>query len=158
MKWKEMTGQERYRVVEMASRGEKPLKEICETFGVSRQALSKAMEKVSQAAMDALEPKKAGRKPKTPEEQKLKELTRQTTSLSKEVEHWKTRFEVAQAFIEITREQERREQKKKKQQGAAKRTAREADGPGNHPRLAPVDDGADVGDTEAEPGKMEKEG
>jgi len=54
MKWKEM-----------AMRGEKPLKEICETFGVSRQALSKAIEKVSQAAMDALEPKKAGRKPKS---------------------------------------------------------------------------------------------
>jgi len=77
--------------------------------------------------------------------------------LSKEVEHWKTRFEVAQAFIEITRDQEQREQQKKKQRGAKTRTAREADGTGNDPRLALVDDGADAGDTEAEPGKMEKE-
>jgi hypothetical protein len=37
--------------------------------------------------------------------------------LEKDVQHWKTRFEVAQAFIELTREQERRERvqgKKKK--------------------------------------------
>ena len=73
MKWKEMTGQERYQVVEMARKGEKSLKEICQTFGVSRQALSKAMEKASQAAMDALEPKKTGRKPQSEQEKEMKE-------------------------------------------------------------------------------------
>ena len=95
----------------MARKGEKPLKEICETFGVSRQALSKAMEKVSQAAMEALEPKKSGRKGRSEQEKKVAELSKRATSLEKDVKHWKTRFEVAQAFIELSREQERRERR-----------------------------------------------
>ena len=160
MKWKKMTGQERYQVVEMARRGEKSLKEICETFGVSRQALSKAMEKVSQAAMEALEPKKSGRKGKSEEEKKMTELSRRATSLEKDVHHWKTRFEVAKAFIELSREQERRErmqEKKKKRLETSKGTSGSDDTPGKEPLLAPVDDGRGAGHPDPEPGKMGKE-
>jgi len=160
MKWKEMTGPERYRVVEMARRGEKSLKEICETFGVSRQALSKAMEKVSQAAMEALEPKRSGRKGKSQEQKKVTELSQRATSLEKDVHHWKTRFEVAQAFIELSREQERRERgqgKKKKRCKTSQRTPGSVDRAGKTVRLATVDDGPGTGTPEQEPGKVDKE-
>jgi len=160
MKWKEMTGPERYRVVEMARRAEKSLKEICETFGVSRQVLSKAMEKVSQAAMEALEPKRSGRKGKSQTEKKVAELSQRATSLEKDVQHWKTRFEVAQAFIELTREQERRERvqgKKKKRCKASQGPTGSVDRAGKTARLAPVDDGTGAGHPEEEPGKMDKE-
>lgn len=160
MKWKEMTGPERYRVVEMARRGEKSQKEICETFGVSRQALSKAMEKVSQAAMEALEPKRSGRKGKSQEQKKVTELSQRATSLEKDVHHWKTRFEVAQAFIELSREQERRERgqgKKKKRCKTSQGTTGSVDRSGKMVRLATVDDGPGTGTPEQEPGKVDKE-
>ena len=35
MKWKDLGGEERYRVLELARKGEMSLKQICETFGVS---------------------------------------------------------------------------------------------------------------------------
>ena len=71
MKWKELDGEERYRVVELARKGEVPLSEICETFGVSRQTLYRAMEKAERASMAALEPKTAGRKGKSEQEVSL---------------------------------------------------------------------------------------
>ena len=160
MKWKQMTGQERYRVVEMARKGEKSLKEICETFGVSRQALNKAMEKVSQAAMEVLEPKKSGRKGKSEEEKKVAELSQRATSLEKDVQHWKTRFEVAQAFIELTREQERRERRqgeKKKRLKTNKGASGSVAELRGEAQLASVDDGRDAGHPEAESREVDKE-
>ena len=155
MKWQEMTGEERYRVVEMARRGEKPITEICETFGVSRQALSKAMEKVAQAAWEALEPKKPGRKGKTEEQQKVEDLTKKRTSLEKQVTHWKTRYEVAQAFIDLAREEERRQ--KKKESVAQRRVARAPREGGQDTSVAPLDAGPDAADREGEPGAVDEE-
>jgi hypothetical protein len=75
--------------------------------------------------------------------------------LEKEVDHWKTRYEVAQAFIDLTREEERRlrrEGKKKKRKGPEKAVLPSRPGPS----LAPVDDGASDGDQQPEPEEVEK--
>jgi hypothetical protein len=59
--------------------------------------------------------------------------------------HWKTRYEVAQAFIDLTREEERRqrkEKKKKKRKGAEKEVLPSRPGLS----LASVDDGKGHGD------------
>jgi len=144
MQWKEMTGEEKYRVVDMARKGEKPIKEICRTFGVSRQALSKAMEKVSRAAVDALEPKKPGKKARTEQDQEISILSRRHTSLEKELSHWKMRYEVAQAFIDLTRGDERRQRregKKKKRRRPEKEVLPSRSGLS----LASVDDGESDG-------------
>jgi len=125
MKWKELTGEERYRVVELARKGTKPISEICETFGVTRQTLTKAIATVEEVAKSALEPKKPGRKGKSEEALKITELSKKQLSTEKELEHWKTRYEVAQAYIDIVHEEEektarnqrkraRKKQKKKK--------------------------------------------
>jgi len=153
MKWREMTGPERYRVVEMARKGQRPLTEICRTFEVSRQALSKAMERASRAAMEALEPQKPGRKGRSEEEQRIGELLKKTTGLEKKVNHWKTRYEVAQAFIDLTREAEGRQErsrKKKKRRGPPEKVSV----PGSSGLLAPVDDGGDAGDKNPESGAL----
>ena len=60
------------------------------------------------------------------------ELSKQQSSLEKEVDHWKTRYEVAQAYIDITREEEesearrvrrnRRKREKKKQKKTSKQS------------------------------------
>jgi transposase-like protein len=150
-----MIGEERYRVVEMARKGEKPIKEICRTFGVSRQALSKAMEKASQAAVEVLEQKKPGRKAKTAQDEEISILSKRSTSLEKDVNHWKTRYEVAQAFIDLTREEERRQRKewkKKKRRSPEKEVLLCR----SNPSLASVDDGESDGDQHPEPEKVEK--
>ena len=120
VRWQEMTGKEKSRGVEMARRGEKPGTEICETFGVSRSVLYKAMEKAESAAMSVLEPKTPGRKPKSEEAMRITELSKKNASLEDEKNQWKSRYEVAKAFIDITREdieaEERKERNRRKQE------------------------------------------
>ena len=76
LKWKELSGEERYRVVELARQGQVALSELCKTFGVSRQTLYRAMEAADRASAAALEPKKRGRKPKKvdPRDKRIAEL------------------------------------------------------------------------------------
>ncbi|GAJ18056.1 unnamed protein product, partial [marine sediment metagenome] len=54
MKWQELSGEERYRVVELVRKGEVSITELCQTFGVSRQTLYRALEAADQAAVEAL--------------------------------------------------------------------------------------------------------
>lgn len=103
MKWKDLSGEERYRVVQMARKGEVPIQELCTTFGVSRQTLNEAMEKVDRAAMAELEPKPPGRKGPTPEKAALTEAKKEKSSLEKELELWKTKYEIAMTFVELHR-------------------------------------------------------
>ena len=109
MKWKDMDGQERYRVVEMARKGQVPVKEICETFSVSRQTLYRAMEAADRASAAALEPKKHGRKPRAASEIRSTELKASNAGLHKELEHWKTKYQVARTLLDLERKLERGE-------------------------------------------------
>lgn len=160
-RWKEMTGEERYRVVELARSGQTPIKEICETFGVTRQTLNRAIAAAEEAARAALEKRKPGRKGKSAEEKRITELSKQRFSLEKEVEHWKTRYEVMKKFAELAREelegdkpakrdQKKRRRKKRRDSSGKLRARREA------PVLAAVDDGRGAGDTEGEPAAMDE--
>lgn len=103
MQWKDLSGEERYRVVQMARKGEVPIQELCRTFGVSRQTLSEAMEKVDQAAMAALEPKSPGRKGPSPEAAALAEAKKTATTMEKDLAHWRTKYEIAMTFVELHR-------------------------------------------------------
>lgn len=164
VKWTEMTGEERYRVVELVRKGEQSVKEICETFGVSRQALHRAMERMEAAAKAALEPGKPGRKSRPEEEQRIIELSKKQSSLEEEIAHWKKRFEVAQGFIDLQRttaEKERmmakRERDKKKRRGTGRGPSGQVLARREAPRLAVVDDGAGAGDTDGEPEGVDEE-
>jgi transposase-like protein len=101
MKWKDLSGEERYRIVELARKGKTPIKEICETFGVSRQTLHRAMALADQAAMEALEPGKPGRKPRPMSEKQVMELAEDKARLDKEIKHWKTRYEIARTILDL---------------------------------------------------------
>jgi len=83
------------------------------------------------------------------------------------VEHWKTRFEVARQYIQVTVEQEdktdrnqrkraRQKQKKKKPLSAAAKPPGATDSQPGGPRLAVIDGGEDGGDTVGEPEAMEE--
>jgi len=158
--WKEMTGPERYRVVEMARSGAMQLKDICETFQVSRQMLDRAIAKVEEAAMEALEPKAPGRKPATEEAQQITALLKKAYSLEQDLEHWKKRYEVAQTFIEILRDHNDETPKRpassgnakkhKKKRPRRKRVSRSVSEHGSTERLVEGDDGAGASDDNGE--------
>ena len=103
MKWKDLRGEERYRVVQMVRTKEMPIKEICETFGVSRQTLRIAVEKADRAAMEALEPQSPGRKGKTEEEKDVERAKKETAKLEKDRNEWKTKYDIAMTFVELHR-------------------------------------------------------
>lgn len=124
MKWKDLGGEERYRVLELARKGEMPLKQICETFGVSRQVLSRAMEKADRASVEALEPQRPGKKPRGREAVEILELAAEKATLAKELEHWKQKYEVARTFLELERRLERGQRLPGEQGPGEKKTPR----------------------------------
>lgn len=103
MKWKDLSGEERYRIVEMARKGEVPVKQLCRTFGMSRQTLNVAMEKADRAAMEALEPKKAGRKGRSKEQIDITKLNKQKNLIEKDLDHWKQKYDIAMTFVDLHR-------------------------------------------------------
>jgi transposase len=155
MKWKDLGGEERYRVLELARKGEMSLKQICETFGVSRQVLNRAMEKADRASVEALEPQKPGKKPKAPQAVEIEQLAARKTDLEKELEHWQKKYEVAKTFLELERKLERGQRlpweqgpAEKKTPGKAKRKSRKKgstptgpSGPSGEPGVVPGNDG-----------------
>jgi transposase-like protein len=109
MTWQELSGEERYRVVELARKGEVSIRELCRAFGVSRQTLYRAMEAVDRASVEALEPKKRGRKPRPDAEVKVEEMEEKTTRLQKEMDRWRQKYEVAKTILDLQRRMERGE-------------------------------------------------
>ncbi len=103
MRWKELDGRERWQVLELMRKGEVPLKEICERFGVSRQTLYRAMDRADGAARQALQPRTAGRKAPSEEEMAQAQSKERIAGLNKELDRWKTKYEAAQAFLELER-------------------------------------------------------
>ena len=101
MKWKDLNGEARYRVVQMVREGKVPIKALCRSFGVSRQTLKTAMDKSDQAAMEALTPKSPGRKGKSKEQVKAEAVKKEKDLLEKELGRWKQKYEIAMAFLDI---------------------------------------------------------
>jgi hypothetical protein len=110
-------------VLELARKGEMSLKQICETFGVSRQVLNRAMEKADRASVEALEPQKPGKKPKAPQAVEIEQLAARKTDLEKELQHWKQKYEVAKTFLDLERKLERGQRLPGEQGPAEKKTS-----------------------------------
>ena len=107
--WKEMGPEERYEVVQMAMNGKRPLKDLCEAFGMARQTLKKAMERAREASLNALEPQSPGRKSKPVNQKKVETLTAENAALEKEVDRWKTKWEVTRTVLDLERKAARGE-------------------------------------------------
>jgi transposase-like protein len=109
MKWQELSGEQRYRVVELVRQGEISIRELCRSFGVSRQTLYRAMEAADQAAIAALEVKRRGRKPRAASEIRTEELENEKADLQKDLSRWRQKYEVAKTILELQRKAERGE-------------------------------------------------
>ncbi len=109
VKWQEVSGEERYRVVELARKGQVAISDLCKTFRVSRQTLYRAMEAADRASASAVEPKKRGRKPRPASAARTEELEASNAGLHKQLEHWKTKYQVARTLLDLERTLERGE-------------------------------------------------
>jgi transposase-like protein len=130
-RWQELSGEERYQVVELVRQGETSIQELCRTFGVSRQTLYRAMEAVDQASMAALEPKRRGRKPRPESEVLREELENEKAELQKELTRWRQKYEISKTILDLERKVERGEslpgetgEKRTRKRRRAKRTKR----------------------------------
>lgn len=109
LKWKDLDGQERYRVVELIRKGEVQIQDLCKTFKVSRQTLHRAVAAADQAAVKALTSKPRGRKPEPATGKQVKELAKENRRLEKDLRQMSQRYEVAQALLKLQRKAERGE-------------------------------------------------
>jgi hypothetical protein len=88
-------------------KGEVEIKQLCRTFGVSRQTLYRALESADSASVEALTRKRRGRKPTPVAQKKLSELQSEKSRLEKELQRMSQKYEVAQALLDLQRKAER---------------------------------------------------
>ena len=154
LKWQNLSGEERYRVVELMRRGQVEIKELCRTFGVSRQTLYRAAEAADRAASEALGPKPRGRRPEPADRKQLRELEQQKTRLQKQLHRMSQRYEVARTLLELQRKAERGEpllQEKKTLQREIRPRPGGPGRPGRTPGMADRDGSTDTRDQDGGP-------
>jgi flagellar motility protein MotE (MotC chaperone) len=100
-RWQDLTGADRWEVIQQARRKEIPVVQLCRMFGITRQTLYRAMEAADQAAQEALAPKPPGRKKKPVSETQIQELQQQLTSQEKELARWQQKYEVLQTLRQL---------------------------------------------------------
>ena len=144
LKWRDLDGQQKYEVVELARKQGVQVKELCQAFGVSRQTLYRAMEVVDKAAIEALSPKPKGRPPVPLPQKDIQTLRARNKELEQDLKRQKLKNEVAQALLDLQRKFDRGqklpgEKKPGRQQGMSHATG--SGQPGKLRRMAPGDDG-----------------
>ncbi len=109
LKWKNLNGQQKYQVVELARKEETSITELCLTFGISRQTLYRAMDMADTAATKALSPKPKGRPRTTPTEKEMQDLQVQNKELETSLKRQRMKNEVAMALLDLHRKADRGE-------------------------------------------------
>jgi len=107
LRWKDLDGQQKYEVVELARKPGTQIQELCQAFGVSRQTLYRAMEAADTAAIEALSPKPKGRPRVPPSEKEIQDLQNRNKELEKDLKRQKLKNQVAQALLELQRKADR---------------------------------------------------
>ena len=110
LKWKDLDGQQKYEIVELARKQGTQVQEVCKTFGISRQTLYRAMEAADKGAIEALSPKPKGRPPIEPSQKEITTLQNRNKVLEQDLKQQKLKNQVAQALLELQRKADRGEQ------------------------------------------------
>ena len=148
LRWQDLSGEQRYRVIELLRKGEVEVKELCQTFGVSRQTLYRAAAAADQASVAALTPKRRGRKPEPANRKQLSQLESQKKALEKNLERMSQKYEIAQALLDLQRKAERGERlpgEKKNRRSKRRPTQSGAGATGTKTPMADSDDGRGAG-------------
>ena len=107
LKWRDLDGQQKYEVVELARKQGVQVKELCQAFGVSRQTLYRAMEVADKAAIEALSPKPKGRPPVPLPQKDIRVLRARNKELERDLKRQKLKNEGAQALLDLQRKSDR---------------------------------------------------
>jgi transposase-like protein len=107
LKWKDLDGQQKYEIVELARKPGTQIQELCQTFGISRQTLYRAMEAADTAAIEALSPKQKGRPRIPPSQKEIQDLQSRNKELEKDLKRQKLKNQVAQALLDLQRKADR---------------------------------------------------
>ena len=157
LRWQDLSGEERYRVIELLRKGEVEVKQLCRTFGVSRQTLHRAAAAADQASVVALTPKRRGRKPEPANQQQLKALVSQQKTLEQQLHQMSQKYEIAQALLDLQRKAERGERLpgEKKTRRSKKRPTQSGSGAtGTTTPMATSDDGRNAGSDTRSSGEL----
>jgi transposase-like protein len=144
LKWKDLDGQQKYEVVELARKPGTQIQELCQAFGISRQTLYRAMEAAHKAAIEALSPKPKGRPPVPPSQKEIQNLQGRNKELEKDLKRQKLKNQVAQALLDLQRKTDRGQKLPGGKKTGRKRSLPNATGPGRPGvpgRMARDDDG-----------------
>ena len=109
LKWKNLNGEQKYQVVELARKEEISITELCQTFGISRQTLYRAMDMADTASTEALSPKPKGRPRTTPTEKEIQSLQGKNKELEASLKRQRMKNEIAMALLELHRKADRGE-------------------------------------------------
>lgn len=159
VRWQQLSGEQRYRVLELLNKGAVEVAELSRTFGVSRQTLYRALAMAQAAGIAALTPKPAGRKPPPAAQQKLTELQTEKKKLERELLLTRQKYEVAEALLDLQRRLDRGESLpgEKKARNRPSRTDTSGAGPtGGGKRMVPSSDGGDTGDHAGSAGPVDE--
>ena len=74
IRWQDLAGPERLKLIEQLWQGRMTKSELCRTLHMSRQVLHRATVAAQEAAQEALEPKRPGRKTPTEDQARITEL------------------------------------------------------------------------------------
>jgi transposase-like protein len=107
LRWKDLDGQQKYEVVELARQQKYPLQDLCRMFGVTRQTLYRAMEAADRGSVAALEPKPKGRPAADGPTKELAELRRRNRQLESDLKRQQKKVEVAKALLDLHRKLDR---------------------------------------------------
>ena len=159
LRWQDLSGQQRYQVIELLRKQEVSVVELCRTFGVSRQTLYRAAEAADRASIAALTPKRRGRKPTPASGQQLRQLTSEKTKLEQELGQMRQKYEIAQALLDLQRKAERGERlpgEKKTVRPTPSPAAAGAGLAGTAPPMAAGADGDDAGGDAGSAGQVDR--
>jgi len=107
LQWKDLGGQQKYEIVELARKQGTQVQEVCKTFGISRQTLYRAMEAADTGAIEALSPKPKGRPPVLPSQKQIEALQTRNKELEQDLKQQKLKTRVAHALLELQRKADR---------------------------------------------------
>ena len=110
LRWRDLDGQQKYEIVELARKPGTEVQELCRTFGISRQTLYRAMEAADKAAIEALSPKPKGRPPVPVSRKEIQSLRTRNKELEQDLKRQKLKNEVAQALLDLQRKADRGQQ------------------------------------------------
>ena len=109
LEWKNLDGQQKYEIVELARKPETSVTDLCKTFQISRKTLYRAMDIADAAAAAALTAKPKGRPPNPVMQKEVKDLHVRNRKLESDLKRERLKNEVAQALLELHRKVDRQE-------------------------------------------------